>query len=343
MVGMEKKFTPKSDLSTAKLPIRRVVGAGRAWLELRGSILVYHRQSWVGASSMFIPVEWVEVGHDLRHDWRRLWRGVVAVMVACLISFPLTLLLLQQPDVPWFAWVASALSGMMLVNCALGIYFLLSFVRPRALTEFQVEQQGRPLKITFWHAWRRNPDLDALVGCVKAIKQNPKAQIPYPVQMKHEWYKPRPYRIALLRGVAISFFLYLALCAIEVLAWLGQTPAPGIWAYAFLCAPPAYYLLRRALDIGYLSGNPREYVKAMRAYLRGDLGTAAHCLEKVLAENPDEHGARFLLVQVLTEQGAFDDASRHCKKLNGDHPSLAAQLENSIQGIKRMHGRMGGD
>jgi hypothetical protein len=339
---MSKKFTPNNHKSTPKLPVQRVAAPGEAWLELKGTILVYHKRSWVGSSSMFIPVEWVQVHHEMRHDWRRLWRGIIAVMIAFLVSFPLTLLLVKQPDHAWAEWASILLSAVMAFSCGLGIYLLLSFVRPRAVTELQIEHQPRIQRIAFWHAWGRRPELDSLINQLKGFQVHPEKKIPFPVRMKHIWYKPRPYRLAFVRGLAISFIMYMALCVMELLVLLGQIPPLSNWYYLLLLAPPIFYMLQQGLMFGIISNNSREYIQAVRAYIKGDLNTAAQLLHKLLDEDPDEATARLLLIQILTEQYAFDDASNHCKKIAIDHPDLATHLESNIWGVKRMHERMHG-
>ena len=339
---MAKKFTPRSDYSTRKLPIRRVAVPGRAWLELKGSILVYHKTSWVGSSSMFVPVEWVEVHHELRHEWRRLWRGIISVLISFLASLPLTLLLVQRPEYEWAPLATTVLSALMAFSCGAGIYFLLSFVRPRAVTELHIEHRPHPMRISFWHAWGRNRDLDQLVQRLKGFKIHTEEKIPFPVRMKHVWYKPRPYRIAFVRGLAISFVLYLALSVMELLAWFGQMPVLSSWYYLTLLAPPLFYMIQQGLEIGILSNKSREYVLAVRAYVKGDLGMAARLLEVVLTADPDETTARLLLIQILTEQYNFDSAARHCDKISIEHPEVAAHLQANIVGIKRMYERMGG-
>jgi len=343
ITAMSKKFTPRDDYSSRKLPIRRVAAAGEAWLELKGSVLLFHKSSWVGSSSMFIPVEWVEVKHEMRHEWRRLWRGIFSVLVSFLASLPLTLLLVQRPDYEWVPLATTLLSTLMAFSCGAGIYFLLSFVRPRAVTELHIEHRPHPMRISFWHAWGRNRELDQLVERLKGFRLHPEEKIPFPVRMKHVWYKPRPYRVAFVRGLAVSFALYIALSVMGLMAWFGQIPALSDWYYLALLAPPIFYMVQLGLEIGFLSNKSREYVHAVRAYLKGDLDAAAKLLETLLKAEPDEATARLLLIQILTEQYAFDDAARHCGKIAMEHPELATHLQANIVGIKRMHERMGGE
>ena len=70
---------------------RVLILPGRAWLELKGTILVYEKRTWVSSSSTFIPIEWVRVAHGARRDMRRLWYGLLGMLAALLFLLPLAL------------------------------------------------------------------------------------------------------------------------------------------------------------------------------------------------------------------------------------------------------------
>lgn len=331
-------------LSGTKIPIKRVAVPGEAWLELKGTILVFHARNWISLSSMFIPLEWVEVSEGYRRDYRRLWAGIIGVLVSILLSMPLSLLSLYLPERRGLDVLLSVGLGVLLaVSVCAAIWSLTTFFRQRRYTAFTVKGKGTGYMIAFWHTLGENAALDGLVDRLSALGGNLDETIPYPIRMKHIWRRPRPVRTALLRGMVVSFFLYLLLLSCDVLHRLGNISWFSTTYFFFLVAPPLFYvamvLLRRALMLR----QPRAYRDAVRSCARGALADAREGLKGLLDVHPEYDAGRLLMVQVCAEQYAFDDAFYHCERLAHEHPALATQLQENLWGIKRMYERMESD
>jgi hypothetical protein len=71
-----------------KLSIRRIGGTRQFSLELRGTVLLVHESGWIGNSSTFIPVEWVEVSRQMK------WSATIR-------KRPTVLLTVDDGDRPW--------------------------------------------------------------------------------------------------------------------------------------------------------------------------------------------------------------------------------------------------
>ena len=327
--------------SAPRIPIERVGAPGEAWIELRGSVLLFHKRSWVAASSSFIPIEWVRVSHGRRRDLRRLWLGLLGVMVAVLTSLPLSLILFYMRERHAADWLlAVPLAAMFLVALGVGLYALALFLRLRDVTVIDVARDPRWLRIAFWRTPRRDPALDGLVARIEQECGRGTEAALAPVHMHHMWYRPQPFRVALIKGMVVSFFAYLALLFLEAMHWWGYGPRVAGGYYALLLVPPLFYLgvllvrrvLRRRL--------PEHYRAAVKAHAREDLDAAAQHLGALLEAQPDHDAARLLMIQVATERYDFDDAFHHCGRLAQTSPFLAMRLESTIWGIHRLYHRM---
>ena len=230
-----------------KVAIQRVGMPGEAALELRGTVLVYHKRTWVAASTMFIPVEWLDIRHGRRRDLRRLWQGIIACMAAILFAMPLSLMLLRADLVAGLypsqaLLTASAwLLGLLCLACAAaGAWALAGFLPRRETTGLTINGAPRRLRIHFWHAPGRRPELDALVARLAELRGTVADTVDHPVRMNHVWRRPRPYRIALLKGLAVSFLLYLVIMTLEFTRLAGRGPELPRILYLVLLAPHAF-------------------------------------------------------------------------------------------------------
>lgn len=330
-------------LSDSKVRIKRVAVPGEAWLELKGTILVFHARNWISLSSMFIPLEWVETTEGYRRDFRRLWVGIIGVLVAILLSLPLSLLSLYLPERRALDVLLAVILGVLLaISVCVAAWALATFFRRRRYTAFTVKGKLGGYTIAFWHTLGEDAALDTLVEGVCALEGDLDETIPYPIRMKHIWRRPRPVRIALLRGMVVSFFLYLLILSCDVLHRIGKISWFSSSYFFFLLAPPAFYvtmvLLRRALMLR----QPQAYRAAVRSCARGALADARDALKGLLDIRPEYAAGRLLMVQVCAEQYAFDDAFYHCERLAQEHPALATELQQNLWGIKRMYERMQG-
>ena len=328
-------------LSDAKVPIKRIAVPGEAWLELKGTILVFHARNWISLSSMFIPLEWVDASEGYRRDYRRLWAGIIGVLVAILLSLPLSLLSLYLPERRGLDMsLAVGLGVLLAISVCVAVWSLATFFRRRRYTAFTVKGKLSGYTIAFWHTLGEDAALDGLVGRLCALEGNLDETIPYPIRMKHIWRRPRPVRIAFVKGMVVSFFLYLLLLSCDVLHRIGKMPWFSSTYFFFLVAPPAFYVTMVMLRRVLMLRQPRAYRDAVRSCARGALADAREGLKGLLDVRPEYDPGRLLMVQVCAEQYAFDDAFYHCERLAREHPALATQLQENLWGIKRMYERM---
>ncbi len=324
-----------------KIPIERVDGPGRAWLELKGTILLYHKQSWVASSSTFIPVEWIHISEERRRDVRRLWRGLIGLLVAVLFALPLSLLLFRMnPHLSYDLPLGMVLAAFLLFSLVLGAGSLLSFFFPRPSVVFDVESNPFGLTIRFWRAAKQDQPVADLLERIRAAQQRRADAGLHPIRVNHLWRRPLPYRIALIQGLAISFCLAVIMFFMESLRFSGYPVPFSRLYYGFLAVPPVVLLLSVALRRAGTLWEPRNFRKALRCYARSRLPEAVSHLLSLLEEYPDHHLGRLLMVRTLTEQFAFSDALKHCECLAREHPVLAARLQASIWDVKRMESRM---
>ncbi len=314
--------------SSTKIPIRRVGLPGEAWLELQGTILIVHSLTWASSSSSFIPLEWVRASEGRKRDVRRLWAALMGGLVSVLLCLPLSLLLFYMPERhPLDVALAAGLAGLLCVAVAGTLYGAGAFLRRQRYTSLEVAGAPPVRTLSFWHAAGENAALDALVARIGRLETHIDETIPYPIRMKHMWKRPRPFRIALMNGAVVSLVLFLVVLSCSVLHRIGRMASFSDWYYAFLAAPPAFYVLMVALRRLMGLREPRAYRDAVRSCAQGALGEAREHLKG-------------LLVQICAEQYAFDEAFYHCERLALEHPEIASKLQESLWGIKRMHARM---
>lgn len=314
---------------------------GKAWLELNGSILIYHRESWVLSSSLFIPVEWVSAHTSKKRDIRRLWRGILGLMTAFLLSLPLAVIVRILPPLYWTDIALGAFLGALLaVALGAGAWSLIRYFQPRNITLLKVNALPYPQTYAFWHPPGGAPALDQLIERLAAVRVAAEAALPYPIRMNHLWRRPRPYRIALLKGLAVSFVLYFVFLTFEAARWYGAAGDFPRALYLLIAAPPLFYTGAQFLRFRRGGALPRAYLHAVRAYVRGDLHAAQERLDALLSAAPEHAPGRTLMIQVCAQQYAIEDAFRHCAALSRDHPALAGQLQSTLWDIKRLRERM---
>lgn len=324
-----------------RISVSPVGKPGRAWLELRGSILIYRRESWVTSASLFIPVEWVSVDIQRRRDLRRLWHGLLGLMAATLFTLPLTLLVFHmRPHEPGDLWIGIGLAGLLAVALTSGVWCLARFPRREPVTVLRIANDAYPLDIAFWRRPGASPALDALLAALQTQRAKPDERMPFPVRMSHLWRRPRPYRIALVRGLAISFILYVALLLMEFLRLAGVGPEFPRALYALLLLPPPVHLLHVLARRGARLKEPAAFRAALHAYQRGDLAATQQHLDVLLDTHPGHGPGRVLMVQACAEACRFDEGMSHCAVLARENPELATRLQASLWGLKRMHERM---
>jgi hypothetical protein len=57
--------------------LTRVNSPGTVRLELKGSVLIIHKDNWVSRYSLYVPVEAVDVVESENRNYRKLWEGII--------------------------------------------------------------------------------------------------------------------------------------------------------------------------------------------------------------------------------------------------------------------------
>jgi hypothetical protein len=209
------------------------------------------------------------------------------------------------------------------------------------VTVLEVAHAAYPVDIAFWRRPGERPKLDALIAQIEQQTGLGEGDMPLPVRMNHLWRRPRPFRIALVRGLTISFALYVALLVMETLRMAGLELALPRVLYALLALPPLAHLLYVVVRRDGLRHEPLAFRDALRAYQRGDLGETRARLQTLLEQDPRHAMARLLMVQACAESAEFESAMAHCEMLAREDPLLATRLQASLWGLRRLHDRMG--
>ena len=328
-----------------RIPIERSGIPGKAWLELRGSILLYYKETWVSSSSTYIPVEWIQIDRGRSVDLRRLWRGLLSLLVAILLFMPASLAFFG-PFLVGGAGMAFAIGATVLAAAILivGLVHLFSFAMPRPMIALTIDSVPFPLKVRFWLSAHHRSIQEDLLKRIGVLQNRLQATGDVPIRMNHMWLRPHPYRIALLKGASISLLFYLGLASLYAYRLLTEGAPVHPALLGLLAVPPLTYVAITAFRIRLQGfGQPQEFRKALRFQRQGKLSEAGACLEHLLEERPDFDLARLLLIRVLTEQCEFENALKNSEGLHAEHPFLATRLQANLWGLRRMHQRMQDD
>jgi hypothetical protein len=325
-----------------RVPIDRVDGPGQAWLGLRGTILLFHKHTFVFSSTSFIPVEWVSIQQGSKRDSRRLLRGFLSFMLTILLALPIGLLELRMRPLSLLDRAMELILGLLLLfmfGLALGL--LTSYLRPRPMLSLGIEGQPADMAIRFW-AYKKDTKVQTLLDRLRNAQQKVVEDSIYPIPMSHIFHRQRPFRIALVKGFTISFVLYVGLALLSVLQRAGIGPYIPKFPYLllFLLLPPLFYTAMVAFRKSLLMLEPRSFRLALRCYEREEMKASIEHLCHLLSECPDHDDGRFLMVRALSVECDFEEALKHCDLLSRDHPALAKHLQANLWGIRRMHGRM---
>lgn len=312
--------------------IRPVVGPRRAWLELKGTVLIYHRRGWVGSQSVFIPVEWVSITERQRLDGKYLLLGVPALVLALALQAPLLRAAgaTAWEDSHWPALIAGG--ALFLWGIAL-VLVVRAFLRRKPTTLIAVDSEPARLRIEFWHRPADDPDLDLLVGSLKVLRERIHDVTPYPVQSGHTWYRLRPFRATLFKGLFISMILYVP---IAVLGWMTKTP----YVEFLLLLPPAFYMTVYGVNSVRMLSAPRSFREALRHYNRGETAIARDKIDLTIREHPDFLDANLLGIYASVELQDFDRAFALCRKLHALHPEISEEIAKELWSLRRMYERM---
>jgi hypothetical protein len=317
-----------TDANTIIAPIRPVGGPRQASLELRGTVLVYHQHGWAGSASVFIPVEWVAVSSRFRYNTNYLFGVLLAGALLISLSSAVTV------DITRGAYAHAAGVAVPALMCLIvNLYCLYRMLQRGRTTILSVESEPRMMRIEFWHVPSQDALLDALLDRLNSLRDRIEEIAPYPIQTSHTWYRLRPLRAVLAKGLLFSVILYVP---VSILA--GYLEMPGL--VFFLLVPPIFYGGQYALVALRSLSSPKSFRAAVKSYNRGEVGEADSLVSDALAAYPDHPESLMLSVYVKVEQRQFDRAFDQCRKLAAVDQAHADDLVKEVWAIKRMYDRM---
>lgn len=308
-----------------RVPVREVGTRRRdSWLELRGTVLVYHVKTWVGTASTYIPVEWVEVQRDWRMRPAKLLSASFVVCLSILAGFAV------------FEYAGFLVPLYSVALFAVMLYVVMaarSFWRGHPTIRFDVDLAPRQFQIECWDDPRRHSALSRLTKQILALQRDLEEHVPYPVHMTYQWYSVKPLRASLVQALFITL----------VLAWpvhfaVGYFDIPLF--YGFLAFPAIYYLGRFAWNRATVAFAPPDFRQALAAHDRQDYEAARTHLTRYLEEHPNQQSALMLLSQMQCRLHDYNAALRTCDRFARQDPELASHMQEEILGMQRMHARM---
>ncbi len=317
-----------TEANTISAPIRTVGGPRQASLELRGTVLVFHQKGWAGSASVFIPVEWITVSSRFRYNTNYLLGMLLAGALFISLCSAITV------EATRGAIVQAAAAAIPALLClVVNLYFLYRVLQRGRTTILSVESDPRAMHIEFWHVPTREPELDALLDRLNSLRSRIEDVAPYPIQTSHTWYRLRPLRAVLAKGLLYSVILYLP---VSILAGYLEMPMLVL----FLLVPPLFYGGQYGLVALRSLGSPKSFRAAVKSYNRGEVGRADSLLSDTLAAHPNHPESLMLSVYVKVEQRQFDRAFDQCRKLAAVDQDHADDLVKEVWAIKRMYDRM---
>ncbi|MCC6491211.1 MAG: hypothetical protein IT364_27225 [Candidatus Hydrogenedentes bacterium] len=311
--------------------IRQVGGPRRASLELRGTVLVYHQHGWAGSASVYIPIEWVSVSSRYRNNMNYL--VCLSLLLLALVSLLSGLLLEVTSGESPSLLTLLAFAVPAALCCGVSVLCLFRFLKRHRTTVLAVDTGHTGMRVEFWHTPAEDPKLDALLDRLSSLRERIEDVTQYPIHTSHTWYRMRPFRAVLLKGLTYSLVLYIPVSLIA--DYLDRHVL-----LLFLLLPPAFYGGHYALMALRNLGNPKSVRAAVRSYNKGEVGQADSFLRDTLAAHPDHAESLLLSVYVNVEQQQFDRAFAQCRKLAAFDRDHADDLVKEIWAIKRMHDRM---
>jgi len=314
--------------NTIIVPIRPVSGPRQASLELRGTVLVYHQRGWAGSASVFIPIEWITVSSRSRFNTNFL----IGILLASMLFVSLLSALVFEITLG-STLSAAGVAVPALLCLAAAFYCLYRFLQRGRTTVLSFESDPRKLRIEFWHVPTRDASLDRLLDRLIALSARIEEVAPYPIQTSHTWYRLRPLRAVMAKGLLFSVILYVP---VSLLAGYLEMPALVL----FLLLPPAVYGAQYTLMMLRSLGSPKSFRAAVKSYNRGEVGQADSLLSDTLALYPNHPESLMLSVYVNVEQRQFDRAFDQCRKLAAVDQDHADDLVKEVWAIKRMYDRM---
>ncbi len=321
--------------------LTRVNQPGKVCLELKGSILVIHKESWVSKYSLYVPVEVVDIEKEKYRNYRKLWEGILGLMLAFLLCLPLSLWFIYKPlfylyDLLWIL----PLVGLFLFTLIIGFLGFARFSKLNPAISLIFHHRSRLMKMSFWIKPEIQTTLEKLLVKITELKKLLETEGYIPLKICPMWFHSKPYRKSLLMGTAVSFVLFCIITVFLVLQVAGEYEEKIWWTYLILPLPPLVSVIREYIRRKLLWGIPKRLKKARNAFEKENYSSAITELQQLLKEQPDLGVARFLLVQLLAEKGEYDRALKHCEEFYFQEPSLATELKTTIWWLRCVQERM---
>lgn len=321
--------------------LTRVNQPGKVCLELKGSILIIHKENWVSKYSLYVPIEVVNIEEEKHRNYRKLWESILGFMLAFLLCMPLSLWFFYKPlfyshDLLW----AIPLIALLFFTLIVGFLGLSQFIKLNPAVSLIFHHRSRMMKMSFWIKPEIRVALEKLVSRIYELKKILETEDYIPLKVCPMWFHSKPYRKALLMGLAVSFVLFCIITIFVVLQIAGEYGEKIWWTYGILPFPPFVSVISEYIRRRLLWGVPKGFKKARDAFEKENYSTAIVELQKLLKEQPDLGIARFLLIQLLTEKGEYDNALKHCEEFYFQEPSLATEMKTTIWWLRCVKERM---
>ncbi|MCX8064412.1 MAG: hypothetical protein N3G21_04490 [Candidatus Hydrogenedentes bacterium] len=325
-----------------RINFKRVNLPGNFYFQLKGSILLIKKDTWISRILYYVPVEILEITKFERRDIRRLWEGILGLMVAFLIFLPLSLWrpyrsLFVKDDLIWIIPL-SLLFGLSLI---VGIRGILLFLPNRPAIRFSFTHGIRTEKFSFWVKPNLKQQLEDLISQISTIKKYLATSDATPLKICPAWYRSKPYRKTLVIGLAVSFILFCVITVLIIIRTLLGSVEKFWLLYILLPFPPLFSILGEYIERNGLIKPIFPEIKRFRtAYENERLRELAEDLQSFIKANPDVYPARFFYIQVLTELGEFDQALKQCELLYEIDPSTVNKTKMVILEFKKVRERM---
>jgi tetratricopeptide (TPR) repeat protein len=313
-------------LKPVYIRIRKTDNVRHAYLGLEGTILLFGQRQEATDSELQIPVELVTIAEGRRFKGARL--------IGALLCLALTIVY----GALFYGWAFSMMStatglihtiltilydGVLLVGFAVFLILLVMFSFRGRTVRLSIEPNGEVIE--FYKHRRQAGEIDAFIEQIRRRQALVDASLAATTK--------RPAGFAKEHSVIPKLAIGLLLAA---------TPAVVTKQPLLLLVPLGVLAWFAYRQIQYRR-QPWEYRRAVRDYLRGDLDDAIDALQGLRQRLADYVPAYFLLAEVFTRTGRFEEALDMVSHLSDDYPDMAREMQNDIWLFKRIHQRRQGE
>lgn len=308
--------------------IRKVDNIRHAYLGLEGTILLFGQRQAATDSEMQIPVEQVTISEGRRFEGKRLIAALLCLLSQLLLvagSYGLAsrFVDMERPNTVAAVVVLLLLLVLFVAGCIGFGVFLVMFLCKVKTVRLQVVPRGTTIE--FYKHAKRAAEIDDFLGQLRqrqGLVDEPLAALvrrPMGFTTEH----------SVLPKLAASLYLSVLPAVVT------QRPALLVLALPVL----AWFGYRQV----QYQRQPREFRQAVRSYICGDFEIAIDALQSLRVRLADYVPAHFLLAEVFTRAGRFEEALDITSDLVADYPDLAQKMQSDIWLFKRIHQRRQGE